>query len=951
MQLTAAKTIRLLVIEDAMIDREILEHLLKHSSLKHLEIVHAESLSNALETLSESRFDVILLDLGLPDSGGMEAIHEIQNKVPQIPIIVLSGCEDDETATSAVQSGVQDYLIKGRIDSPLVMRSIRYAMERKRIEQELQKAEQQYRTIFENSAISIMLADEEGRLVSWNKSTELLLGMTPDDLLRCPLKSLYPKWEWQRIQLLHARNETRRHHLETQMIRKDQTVIDVAMSLTLIEGLPGKITGIVAVVRDITQRKRAEQMLRISETNLAKAQEVAHIGSWHLDIQDDTLVCSAEASRILGISEDTALSYASLLESSHPEDKALAQKAWDNALRGAVYNIQRRIVVNGEVKWVRERAELELNQNRQPVRAIGTTQDITERKQAEQALRENEEKFRSFVENASDIIFCMSIEKEFTYVSPNWPSILGHEVGEVLHQRPSYLLHPDDVAGFNSACEVLIETGKKVAGVEVRIEHKDGNWRWHMVSMSPLKDANGITTAIVGNSHDTTRRKKDQEELQRAQQEMHQMFSASMPLCVIGNDYNILMLNDTLCSLFDINIDEVADKKCYELMRTSKCHTTECPLKKVQEDVERYQYEITRTDAMANETACMCTATPYFSLDYSDVIGIVVNYVDITARKNAERATAEANQKLEEANRDLKEMQGQLVQNEKLASIGQLAAGVAHEMNTPVGFVASNFQTLKNYMNKFMQLFSMYEDLGKAVENGLKEERLEKMAAISETRQRMKIDFILGDIEELFNDSQEGLACVTGIIQNLRDFSRIDQPQDVGSYDLNDGLNATLIVARNEIKYDVELETDFGELPPITCHSGQLNQVFLNILVNAAQAIKSQNQGEKGHIRIRTFATEIHVVCEISDNGPGIPEEVLSRVFDPFFTTKPPGKGTGLGLSVSHDIIVNKHKGELSVDSVVGQGTKFTIKLPINSEPVENKQEQPEEAIDQVTCG
>jgi two-component system, NtrC family, sensor kinase len=308
---------------------------------------------------------------------------------------------------------------------------------------------------------------------------------------------------------------------------------------------------------------------------------------------------------------------------------------------------------------------------------------------------------------------------------------------------------------------------------------------------------------------------------------------------------------------------------------------------------------------------------------------------DITERRQAELIIRKANEELERANRELKEMQAQVVQSEKLASIGQLAAGVAHEMNTPVGFVASNFQTLQNYMNKLLDLLQRYEVLGEAVEDGLRERRLEMLAQIKQARKDLKIDFLLHDIGTLFDESKEGLSRVTKVIQNLKDFSRIDQAQAFAEYDLNAGIEATLTVARNEIKYDADVKTELSSLPEICCNSGQINQVLLNILLNAVQAIKSQKRTDRGTLTLRTYATADDVVCEISDDGPGIPPEILHKIFDPFFTTKPVGQGTGLGLSVSYDIIVTKHHGQILVDSKVGKGTTFTLRLPIAPEPSE----------------
>ncbi|MEJ5260468.1 MAG: ATP-binding protein [Anaerohalosphaeraceae bacterium] len=308
-------------------------------------------------------------------------------------------------------------------------------------------------------------------------------------------------------------------------------------------------------------------------------------------------------------------------------------------------------------------------------------------------------------------------------------------------------------------------------------------------------------------------------------------------------------------------------------------------------------------------------------------------------RKKNQMQTQKALEELARAHKQLQKAQAQMIQSEKMASIGQLAAGVAHEMNTPVGFVASNFETLQTYLTKLKGLLALYEQVCEVLEKNPYPPVLEKLLEIRNFRQEKKIDFILADIQDLFTESQEGLQRVTSIIQNLRDFSRIDQSTEMCDYDLNDGIRSTLVVARNEIKYDVEVVTELGVLPKIHCHPGQINQVFLNILVNAAQAIRSQNRQGPGHIFIRTRQEGEFVVCEIEDDGPGIPPEIRSKIFDPFFTTKPAGKGTGLGLSVSYDIVVSKHQGQILVDSEVGKGTKFTIKLP---------REGPKETTDRI---
>jgi two-component system NtrC family sensor kinase len=312
---------------------------------------------------------------------------------------------------------------------------------------------------------------------------------------------------------------------------------------------------------------------------------------------------------------------------------------------------------------------------------------------------------------------------------------------------------------------------------------------------------------------------------------------------------------------------------------------------------------------------------------------------EIAERKQAEKNLMLAYKQLEKSNKEVKEMQIQLVQSEKLASIGQLAAGVAHEINNPLGFITCNFETLENYINKIKQLLEMYNEIIREIQASGENAFSDKAKVIEETKHNVKIGYILENIAGIFNDSNQGLERIKKIVENLREFSRVDRQGSLDKYDINDGIERALIMAKNEIKYSADIRTELSDVPPILCDPAKINQVLLNILLNAAQSIKVQEREDKGTITIRTFRQQDDVVCEISDDGCGISSDTLSRIFDPFFTTKPVGEGTGLGLSVSYDIIVTKHKGKLLVDSTVGKGTKFTIKLPINMKKTGNNSE------------
>lgn len=278
----------------------------------------------------------------------------------------------------------------------------------------------------------------------------------------------------------------------------------------------------------------------------------------------------------------------------------------------------------------------------------------------------------------------------------------------------------------------------------------------------------------------------------------------------------------------------------------------------------------------------------------------------------------------------LKQTQLQLIQQEKFAGIGHLAAGVAHEINNPLGFVLSNFETLSNYAKVYKIIIDEYTELKNCLSENNSPKIQEKLALINHLEEENNLEFITEDLEELISDSCEGLDRISKIVTSLRLFSRIDQQNDYEEYDLNEGIKNTLIIARNEIKYHAEVEENYSDIPNIKAFSSQINQVLLNIIVNAAHAIKYKNSSEFGKITINTFADNKFVYCEITDTGIGISKENLNSIFNPFFTTKPEGEGTGLGLSICYDIIVNKHKGELLAESTEGIGTKFTVKLPIS---------------------
>jgi PAS domain S-box-containing protein len=315
------------------------------------------------------------------------------------------------------------------------------------------------------------------------------------------------------------------------------------------------------------------------------------------------------------------------------------------------------------------------------------------------------------------------------------------------------------------------------------------------------------------------------------------------------------------------------------------------------------RYEARLANVKGEAFDVIITKAPYLA-DMGKLGGIVGTFTDITERKQSEIM--------------LQQMQGQVIQQEKMASIGQLAAGVAHEINNPMGFITSNLTSLSKYADRFDEYIAALQQSLFSCPTHPDTVEIDKL------RQKLKVDYLISDVRELVNESLDGANRVQRIVQDLKSFSRVDQVECCRT-NLNKALETTINIAWNELKYIATLDRNFGDIPEILCYPQQLNQVFLNLLVNAAQAMEKQ-----GNIIVSSWSDDDHVFVSVKDNGKGMPKEVQKRVFEPFFTTKEAGKGTGLGLSISADII-RKHGGEMSVESEPGAGTTFIVKLPLNS--------------------
>jgi len=587
--------------------------------------------------------------------------------------------------------------------------------------------------------------------------------------------------------------------------------------------------------------QQSEEALQTSEHQFRAIFEKTAIGMGVVDLAGQLIASNPALHKIIGYSPEELLTM-TLVDYTHPDDATIDLALYQELLAGKrdYYQMEKRFIKkNGQLFWGRLTVSAIRSAQGEIEFTFGTVEDISERKQAEEALRQSEARFRGFVENANDIIYSLTPDGIFSYVSPNWTDILGQDVSEVEGKPFAPFLHPRDLPLFLAIFNEVIQTGKKRAGIQYRVKHQDGSWRWHTSNVSVSKDADGKTLYLIGIARDIT-------------------------------EY----------------------KQAHQALRKS--------------------------EAQSREQA----------------------------------------QQLEQALQKLRRTQSQLIQTEKMSSLGQLVAGVAHEINNPVTFIYGNLTPASESTQDLLRLLRLYQ-----------EHYPQPAPEIQEEMEAIEVDFLVEDLPKMLSSMKIGADRIRQIVLSLRNFSRLDEAE-IKPVDIHEGLNNTLLILQNRLKAraghpEIQIVKDYGSLPQVECYAGQINQVFMNILTNALDALEellaqrrsegedvAQVEGSEDNvqpsnlqpatpcIRIRTEVgrpgesglsreSQDWVTIRIADNGPGMTQEVKQRLFDPFFTTKPVGEGTGLGLSISYQIVVEKHGGQLRCKSVPGQGAEFFIEIPI----------------------
>lgn len=418
---------------------------------------------------------------------------------------------------------------------------------------------------------------------------------------------------------------------------------------------------------------------------------------------------------------------------------------------------------------------------------------------------------------------------------------------------------------------------------------------------------------------------------------LHLQLNNRLPLgvCVLNADYQIRYWNDFFADHAGITALQAQGQSLLEIFPAQANYLR----KKIHSvfvlnnasfsywEHKPHVFPFSTSRPITGEETLMFQNIEFLPLDVEEgvVQSVCLLLQDVTELASYFQAEQALSTRLEQEHAELKTLndkltmaQSQLLQSEKMAAIGQLAAGVAHEINNPIGFISSNLQTMQDYGGRLLKLVAFYEKIvDKTGTDSTK-------AIQQDMQQRLQFAFVRQDLPELLSESVEGIDRVAAIVKNLKSFSHVDNAEWQYA-SLVDGLENTLKIAANQLKYKVEIHRDYHEnLPKVYCQPMQVNQVFLNLLVNASQAME---QG--GHLYLRVWPQDQQVCIEFRDTGCGIAPEHMKRLFEPFFTTKPVGSGTGLGLSLSYSII-KKHQGDIVVQSELGVGSRFTLVLPVH---------------------
>jgi len=527
-------------------------------------------------------------------------------------------------------------------------------------------------------------------------------------------------------------------------------------------------------------------------------------------------------------------------------------------------------------------------------------------------LRESEERFRIIVETAQEAVMNLNADSRVTYANPRAVSLFGYSLDELLDRKVLDLVDPQD----HQLLLQNIERRRKGHSdrYELRFRHKNGQRIWTMLNASSLRGADGSYAGSVGMITDITDRVRAEKRLRRNEARYRSLVESMHEGLVMARKGGVVTYaNDRFCAMLGRRKTEISGHPVSEFVEEgSKKRLVQMLAASQKENATQHpaggSEEILWEHASGRHIYSLVSPSAYAD-EEGRIAGFFAVITDTTERKGLE---------------------SQLLQSQKLEAIGQLAAGIAHEINTPAQYVGNNTQFIKG---AFEDVLAVIETLRGLLAKG-KTCTLEAgdIAALQALMAERDIDYLTGEVPGAIAQTLEGVERISTIVRSVKQFAHpglaVKAPAD-----LNESMKSTATVSRNEWKYVAELDLDLDPaLPFVVCMIGEINQVVLNLIINAAHAIadaKKLDPEREGRITLTTRHSPPWAEIRVRDTGTGIPAEVQAKIFDPFFTTKEVGRGTGQGLTISRSIVVEKHKGQLFFETTAGQGTTFVVRLPL----------------------
>jgi two-component system, NtrC family, sensor kinase len=641
--------------------------------------------------------------------------------------------------------------------------------------------------------------------------------------------------------------------------------------------------------------------------------ESAPVAIYHTDVRGQIIYANPEYRRLLSLAPTESLD--NWINVVHPDDRLRMQANWaDFCLNPRPVDFEYRTVSHGgAMRVLTEQVVAAVG----TAGFIGTITDITERVVARAHLKQAETLSHHTFEQAPIGIVYMDRDGRILRGNHAFCDFLGLNSSEIETKSIAELTHDADVAHNAAEFERLWGGETGVLDMETRYIRADQRTIWVRATTALVRDATGAPTCAVKFIRDISARKDLAAALTQNQQ-LLQAVVADLPVAIHACDVDghVFLHNSAAAELFAIG-EAGDDPPALEVFLPDG--KTPVPSE------ERLLSRALRGETVTNVELVM--ARPGYPARTTlgsarrltgpngECLGAVAVTEDVTRRRTLERELAQA---------------------QKLESVGQLAAGVAHEINTPVQFVSDNVQFVRTALPDIVAVINAYRNLQRAAQSGGDVAAAAHLAA--EAEKAADLDYVLENATPAIDSSMEGLARIATIVRSMKEFAHPDQAEKILA-DLNQAIRSTLVVASNEYKYVAEIDAEFGELPPVPCYLGEINQVILNLLVNASHAISDvvKKTGGRGKITVRTRLDGGAVEISIADTGTGIPEGARDKLFDPFFTTKEVGKGTGQGLAIARTVIVNKHGGTLHFETERGMGTTFFVRLPVDA-PKESAQ-------------